>query len=615
MSATRASAGLCAIALFGGCAVLGPVALGGTPPSVGAALDVAVACAVATWALFAAAPARLSRLPLAAAALASLQLLPLPASILGWVAPPSARIWAAARGDSPAWGTISVDPHATAAAIRQVFLGLATVVAVSDLCRDPRCRRLLTASLVLSALVIWGLAIAFPRNPRHVLLGSINLGDPRKDPDWWLRTSVVRPEQTSGAGLIDRITVGDAWYPLTYWSVGDGTGSYVVSNHFAGGMALTVPVLLGAILAWSQRWLPRPAGITLAWVVFAAATWTVFFAAGSRAGGAAMFMAALVFATLACRTVAARRLWAAATGSYALFLATAVVAFFGAIEVPDRLVPGLLRPGFSKILSDGRQVFTASALRMFRASPLVGMGLGTYRSVQPRIESGGDPTAHAHDDYAELLGETGFLGSLGLAALSGIILSTLRLLLRRPPESRLVAAGAWAALAAIALHSLFDWNMHVPANALMTCLLAGLVFSEGKGEAVSDSRPEGRARRLRSGVALALACLVVALFSIRDAWAESTSRSLRESLDDVRFATSEPARASAIEVLRHATEIGESRDHWNPADADRAVLLAEAHLHLAAAGELGGKRSAEEWFRGARSRAPLVAGLPSILAQ
>jgi hypothetical protein len=298
-----------------------------------------------------------------------------------------------------------------------------------------------------------------------------------------------------------------------------------------------------------------------------------------------------------------------------LFLATAVVAFFGAIEVPDRLVPGLLRPGFSRILSDGRQVFTASALRMFRASPLVGMGLGTYRSVQPRIESGGDPTAHAHDDYAELLGETGFLGSLGLAALSGIILSTLRLLLRRPPESRLVAAGAWAALAAIALHSLFDWNMHVPANALMTCLLAGLVFSEGKGEAVSDSRPEGRARRLRSGVALALACLVVALFSIRDAWAESTSRSLRESLDDVRFATSEPARASAIEVLRHATEIGESRDHWNPADADRAVLLAEAHLHLAAAGELGGKRSAEEWFRGARSRAPLVAGLPSILAQ
>jgi threonine dehydrogenase-like Zn-dependent dehydrogenase len=59
---------------------------------------------------------------------------------------------------------------------------------------------------------------------------------------------MVNPVRTSGridASRSDPVVVGDQQYDLPRWLIGEGSGPYIVSDHFAAGMYLTIPILLG----------------------------------------------------------------------------------------------------------------------------------------------------------------------------------------------------------------------------------------------------------------------------------------------------------------------------------------------------------------------------------
>ncbi len=85
---------------------------------------------------------------------------------------------------------------------------------------------------------------------------------------------------------------------------------------------------------------------------------------------------------------------------------------------------------------------------------------------------------YAHNDYLQLLTECGFVG-FGLMAWALVV--TLRHLFSRFAnhadwEVAAMGSSLTAGIVAFLLHSLVDFNMHIPANALMFCLLVSIAL-------------------------------------------------------------------------------------------------------------------------------------------
>jgi O-antigen ligase len=97
---------------------------------------------------------------------------------------------------------------------------------------------------------------------------------------------------------------------------------------------------------------------------------------------------------------------------------------------------------------------------------------------------------HAHNDYLELLAETGIVG--GLCALGFVVLLFRRALtnLQSDQSAFILAArtGALVACSGLLLHSLVDFNLHIPSNALLFALLAFLATSSLERQPTTSPR-------------------------------------------------------------------------------------------------------------------------------
>jgi O-antigen ligase len=120
--------------------------------------------------------------------------------------------------------------------------------------------------------------------------------------------------------------------------------------------------------------------------------------------------------------------------------------------------------------------------RIFLDHPWTGTGLGTLQAVYPRYETlyDGKIVNHTHNDYLEALAETGLLGGLCSAWFLGILfLESLRRL--RESSHSFAAALHLSGLVGCTgflVHSLVDFNLHIPANALLFFLMANLATSD-----------------------------------------------------------------------------------------------------------------------------------------
>jgi O-Antigen ligase len=126
------------------------------------------------------------------------------------------------------------------------------------------------------------------------------------------------------------------------------------------------------------------------------------------------------------------------------------------------------------VASPDRVAAARAALRVAADRPLT--GAGPNRAVLTWVEDGRRVTSrYAHNEYLQALAE---LGLVGLALLSALLVSAgwtvWRGRLHAP--SLTVWAGAVAGLAALAVHSAFDFLWHLPAIPLTGAVLAGLVL-------------------------------------------------------------------------------------------------------------------------------------------
>lgn len=117
------------------------------------------------------------------------------------------------------------------------------------------------------------------------------------------------------------------------------------------------------------------------------------------------------------------------------------------------------------------------ALDMVRERPLLGFGGGTFYIAFPGYK-GEHPLGfydHAHNDYVEVAANTGLLGlGLLLTLCAAAFWRAVRALDDgHPALARGVAAGVVMAIISLAIHSVVDFNLQIPANALtFSCILA-----------------------------------------------------------------------------------------------------------------------------------------------
>jgi O-antigen ligase len=165
-------------------------------------------------------------------------------------------------------------------------------------------------------------------------------------------------------------------------------------------------------------------------------------------------------------------------------VALVVLATF-ALLPPYRLIMRFAQiTSADALTSEGRVELWAETLPLIATYPVVGCGLGGYESAfrpfkasKPMLRDD-----YAHNDYLQYLAEMGAVGFV----LAGLLMITLfraaaRAAGRREPETRWLGLATTGAMTAILLHSLADFNLYIPANAMtlawITGIASGLEFS------------------------------------------------------------------------------------------------------------------------------------------
>jgi O-antigen ligase len=250
-------------------------------------------------------------------------------------------------------------------------------------------------------------------------------------------------------------------------------GPYVNHNHYAGLMEMLAPFPLVAALRRKLRVEKRALWGFAAFLMVAS-----IFLSGSRGG---MFSMTIEIAVLAAIFFGQNRNRSATlAGVTVLVLFLGFLFWLGSEQITQRLAS----LGQTTISSDARFRIAKDSLRMVADRPLLGWGLGTFALVYPHYRSfyTDDVVNAAHNDYLQFLAETGVVGFAAILwLLAGLVRAGVRDLRswirRRGVGSR---AAAFIGALGIMCHSFTDFNLQIPANAMMFFALCALASAESR---------------------------------------------------------------------------------------------------------------------------------------
>jgi O-antigen ligase len=260
-------------------------------------------------------------------------------------------------------------------------------------------------------------------------------------------------------------------------------GPYVNRNHFAGFAELVIPVALVPLVLGKVRRERR-----FAVAIFALVPIVALFLSASR-GGIVSFAAEIGILALlmTLRRAGGKHVLA---GGVVLLLAFMLVSWLGVRQILER---------FSSMQSlevtvGKRATMRHDAWHIFRDHPWTGTGLGTLPIVFPAYESlyDGKLVNHAHNDYLETLADTGLVGAFCCACFLGVLFfcSLKQLLVTDKSFAAALHLSGLVACCGFLVHSLVDFNLHIPGNALLFFLMALLATTQiPQSPANRHSRP------------------------------------------------------------------------------------------------------------------------------
>jgi O-antigen ligase len=273
-------------------------------------------------------------------------------------------------------------------------------------------------------------------------------------------------------GILQHLTFNGKlyWFREMHYG-GIPFGPYVNRNHFAGFVELVIPVSLVPLVLGKVR---RERWILVS--LFAVVPIGALFLSASRGGvvSFAVELGVLVLWLLLRRTAGKHLL----SGGVVLLLAFLMVSWLGV----QQLVARFSSLQSLEVTAGKRSSMRKDTWHIFLDHPWMGTGLGTLQTVFPAYETlyDGKIVNHSHNDYLEGLAETGIAGGLCCLWFLGILLfDSLRHLSQSSGSfsSALQLSGLVGCLGFLT-HSLVDFNLHIPANALLFFLIAVLATSE-----------------------------------------------------------------------------------------------------------------------------------------
>jgi O-antigen ligase len=259
------------------------------------------------------------------------------------------------------------------------------------------------------------------------------------------------------------------------------SGTYISRNHLGGFLEMLLP--LGLAYALTSRLQPV-AKVFLGYaslVILAGIAVTI-----SRGAYASSLLAMLLFFSV---MLLHRKYRLPSLVLLVVLLAAGAYFLPRSFPVRARLQPLLERTG--RVEDDTRYLLWRAAIQVWNQNVWWGVGPAHYdyrfRQVRPaelQLRPG-----WAHNDYLNTLAEWGLVGvavvasawvllGLGVLKLWPFVHGTPRDLGRETNSSKFAfVLGASAGLAAILVHSAVDFNMHIPANAILAISLMALLSS------------------------------------------------------------------------------------------------------------------------------------------
>ena len=292
--------------------------------------------------------------------------------------------------------------------------------------------------------------------------------------------------------LLQGVAPNGKIYWIRHLSMGGAIyGPYVNHNHYAGLMELLLPVPL--VLSFSRLLEQKDrmaAGIAAA--IMAA---TIFLSA-SRGGMIAVVVELAVLTVLVIRhkvpvSSQKKKIQFAVVGVFAVVLA-GLLWWLGGSQLTSR-VSSIATETHTELSGGMRLSIDRDALQMFRHKPIFGWGLGTFPTVYPQFRSFYTNffVNEAHNDYLQLLSEMGLLGFGMMIWFLAVLFKNARRKIAdwTSDVTSAVTLACVLGVIGILVHSFFDFNLQIPANAAFFYVLCTLAAAPPLLQRARKRRP------------------------------------------------------------------------------------------------------------------------------
>jgi O-antigen ligase len=395
------------------------------------------------------------------------QMIPLPGRIVSWLSPNRLfpGLLPALTPGATHWATLSLYPHDT-------LLGFFKLGAY-------------LAAFVLAAYAFEA------REGRNVLAPGL----------------IVLGSLEAAYGIVQYLTGYQKIFGFTkQFYTDDATGTYINHNHFAGFLELVIPFAAMMVFYHLQsrsaqggpdRRRGRAGGYSLsvhprvvfyAFIVILLLIAVVF--SRSRMGIFSV-LASLILMALLGRLGEGRRAWMvitflviACSMTYAIWIGLGPV-----LSRFEAVTPSALEDPY------GRAAMWKQASGIVRDYPAVGTGLGTFVVAFRRYQTTSLDLLidHAHNDYLEVTTDTGILGAalLFIPIIGLLIKMILAYAGARRAYRRSVLLACIGSTAALLIHTTMDFNLQIPANALLLAVVLGIGYKATYSTSASLSAMQG----------------------------------------------------------------------------------------------------------------------------
>jgi O-antigen ligase len=375
-----------------------------------------------------------------------IQMIPLPGKIVSWLSP-NRLFFDVQAGLAPGaahWATLSIYPHDTLFGFVKLLAYLAAFI-LAAYAFEPRAGKSVVA-------------------PGLIVLGTFE----------------------AGYGIVQYLTGYQKIFGMTkQFYTEEATGTYINHNHFAGLLELVIPFAAMMVFYNLQsrpghggpdRWGGRfgrtgfdPRIIFYAFVVIMLLVGVAF--SRSRMGIFSVLTSLMLMGLLGLFGEG-RRAW--------MVITLLVIASSMTYAVWIGLDPIVKR--FESISPSGspwsRTSIWKQAGGILRDYPAVGTGLGTFPVSFRRYQTAllELQVDHAHNDYLEVATDTGIAGAVLLFV--PILWLLVKMIVAyagaRNPYRRSVLLACIGSIAALLIHSTMDFNLQIPANALLFAVVLGI---------------------------------------------------------------------------------------------------------------------------------------------